>query len=68
MLKNKTTGRWSLIGTLFGSGYICQTDQVEKVNGLEHGVWNKVSAHMDWVRKEMKTLGEPVCLNENYVT
>ena len=57
MYYNKTTSRYVLIGTVKGGGYDCKTDEVKSSEGL----WNKVSAHMDWIRETMEGLGEKIC-------
>merc|ERR1719315_288226 len=61
MYYNKTTSRYVLIGTVYGAGYDCRTDKVSKFEGSENGVWNKVSAHMEWIKDTMEELGETVC-------
>ena len=61
MYYNNTTSRYVLIGTVYGAGYDCRTDKVSKFEGSENGVWNKVSAHMEWIKDTMEELGETVC-------
>ena len=51
---NNITGRWSLIGTVQGSGYNCKTGSVGSFEGSDNGLWNKVSFHIDWIKKMMK--------------
>jgi len=61
MFYNETASKYVLIGTVQGSGYNCQTGKVsEFAGGL--GVWNKVSAHMDWIEETMNALGEKLCI------
>jgi len=58
MFYNETTSKYVLIGTLQGGGYDCREDQVNLFQGYKVGVWNKVSAHMEWIKKTMDELGE----------
>jgi hypothetical protein len=50
--------QYILIGTVMGRGYNCKDDIVEESEGSTNGVWNKVSAWVDWINKEMKEMGE----------
>ena len=61
MYYNKTTSRYVLIGTVQGHGYDCRTDDVTEFEDSTNGVWNKVSAHMEWIQETMKGLGEKIC-------
>ena len=61
MYFNRSSHRWTIIGTLEGGGYNCATDRVEERAGRKLGFWNKVSAHMPWIQKTMEDLGETVC-------
>ena len=61
MYRNKTTKKWTLIGTVSGMGYDCETDRVYEVEGSTNGLWNKVSRHMMWVEKTMADIGEATC-------
>ena len=61
MYFNKTTFRYVLIGTVQGNGYDCETDAVYEFAGSTNGVWNKVSAHMQWIQDTMEELGEKGC-------
>ena len=61
MYYNNATSRYVLIGTVYGGGYDCRTDKVSKFEGSENGVWNKVSAHMEWIKDTMEGLGETIC-------
>ena len=63
MFFNKTTQSFVLIGTVNGGGYDCRTDLVDTFEESTNGVWNKVSAHMDWIKKTMDELGETSCKN-----
>merc|ERR1711974_451203 len=46
--------RFVLIGTLRGGGFDCRSGQYQEFEGSVNGLWNKVSAHSDWIKKEMK--------------
>jgi len=61
MFYNDKTARYVLIGTVQGEGYDCRTGRVNPMNYGE-GVWNMVSAHMEWIQNKMKELGEKVCM------
>jgi len=61
MYQNKVSARYVLIGTVQGHGYDCRTDQVNLFEGSDNGLWNKVSAHMDWIQDTMQRFGENVC-------
>ena len=61
MYRNESSGRYVLIGTVQGGGYDCRTDKVNIFEGSENGLWNKVSAHMEWIQETMERLGENVC-------
>ena len=61
MYYNKTTSRYVLIGTVKGHGYSCKTDKVREYEGSTNGLWNKVSAHMEWIQETMEGLGEKIC-------
>ena len=50
------TRKYSLIGTVQGIGYDCSTDKVRKFEGSDNGVWNKVSFHVDWIKRTMREL------------
>ena len=63
MYFNRTRRSFVLIGTVNGGGYDCRTDQVSTFEGSRNGVWNKVSAHMDWIKITMNELGETICSN-----
>merc|ERR1719431_2176680 len=61
MYYNQTTSRYVLIGTVQGEGYNCRTGGVGSFEGSDNGVWNKVSAHMEWIKDTMEGLGENIC-------
>jgi len=61
MYYNQTTSRYVLIGTVQGEGYNCRTGGVGSFEGSDNGVWNKVSAHMEWIKDTMEGLGEKIC-------
>merc|ERR1712142_112402 len=61
MYQKETTGRFVLIGTVFGQGFNCKTGGVGRFEGTTDGIWNKVSAHMQWIERNMNQLGELVC-------
>jgi len=49
--------RFVLIGTVQGTGFNCKTGEYNQFEGSDNGVWNKVSAHSDWIKKAMKDNG-----------
>ena len=51
MYYNNTTSRYVLIGTVTAG----------RIKGSDNGVWNKVSAHMEWIKDTMEGLGETIC-------
>ena len=53
----KRQGKYILIGTVFGAGYDCRTGKFI----TKHGLNNKVSQWVDWIRWQMFILGETVC-------
>ena len=61
MYYNRPTSRFVLIGTVGGNGYSCNDDTLSEYEGSTNGVWNKVSAHMEWIQKTMEELGEKTC-------
>jgi len=61
MYYDEPSGRYVLIGTVQGGGYDCRQDSVGWFEGSDNGVWNKVSAHMQWIQGTMERLGERVC-------
>ena len=54
MHKNETTGRWSIIGTVYGGGYHCGKGKVNKFLGSTDGMWSSVPAQLDWVKEVME--------------
>merc|ERR1712142_99375 len=62
MFYNETASKYVLIGTVQGKGYDCRTGKVSEFEGFRVGVWNKVSAHMDWIQERMNALGEKLCI------
>jgi len=62
MFYNKTTSKYVLIGTVYGKGYNCETGRPGLFERQTDGIWNKVSAHMEWIKKKMEGLGERVCI------
>merc|ERR1719369_1576264 len=48
--------RWTIIGTVYGSGYNCETG---KTNGP--GLWNKVTAHIHWINRVLTSDGGVSC-------
>ena len=65
MYFNDTTSTYSIIGTVNGNGYDCRTDTVTTFEGSDNGLWNNVSAHMDWIQETMEKLGQKVCKNDD---
>ena len=61
MYYNKTTSRYVLIGTLFAVAHECMMDDIPTAKGLDNGVWNTVSGHMEWIQHTMEGLGEKIC-------
>ena len=61
MYYEKKSNQYVLIGTVKGHGYDCRDDNVTKFEGSTNGVWNKVSAHMEWIQDTMDKLGEKGC-------
>ena len=61
MRQNEFSGRWTLVGTVFGQGYDCKKDKDNTFEDSKDGLWNKVSQHMEWIEKEMGLLGQIVC-------
>jgi len=61
MYLDSSSGRYVLIGTVQGGGYDCRHDTIAKFEGSDNGVWNKVSAHMEWIQQTMGRLGQRVC-------
>ena len=49
---------YTIIGTVMGEGYDCINDVKTESEGSTNGLWNKVSAWVDWIRKEMEEMGE----------
>jgi len=62
MYYNTTASKYVLIGTVNGNGYDCRTDGTGYFEDSTDGIWNKVSAHMKWIKDTMGTLGETVCI------
>jgi len=59
MHKNYINNQWTIIGTVNGGGYDCRTG---RVNNGGKGVWNKVTAHLDWIMKVLySTYGTTMC-------
>ena len=44
--KDPGSGRWTIIGTVYGGGYNCNNGYGR--NG--EGKWNKVTAHLTWIK------------------
>ena len=63
MYFNQSTQSFVLIGTVHGGGYDCKKDKVRSFEGSKNGVWNKVNAHMGWIKRTMHILGEKICKN-----
>ena len=36
-------------------------DDIPTAKGLDNGVWNTVSGHMEWIQHTMEGLGEKIC-------
>ena len=63
MYFNTSVSRYVLIGTVKGAGYDCKTNTVNKFEGSTNALWNKVTAHMDWIKDTLNKLGEKGCWN-----
>ena len=61
MYLNRSSSRYVLIGTVNGFGYDCGTHRVHMFEDQTDGIWNKVSAHMDWIEDNMKQFGQQIC-------
>jgi len=46
---NSDSSRWVIIGTVRGGGYNCKDGEVNELEGHDDGIWNKVSAHTEWI-------------------
>lgn len=56
--KNVRTGRWTIIGTAGGyQGDTCLTAYTN--------IWNKITAHYDWITKILKNTDEDSCQTSN---
>ena len=53
MIKNKTTGRWQIIGLGYGGGYSCGKEKGLKKSSSTIGLWSSVPAQMEWVKEVM---------------
>ena len=53
---SSVTSKYSLIGTVQGGGYDCRKNKVYKFEGSDNGVWNKVSFHVDWIKKTVREM------------
>jgi len=56
MSYNNARQKWTVIGTVSGFGYDCETGYV---NGL--GKWNNIKTLGTWIRNELVKIGEPIC-------
>ena len=61
MYLDPSTQSYVLIGTVQGSGYDCRSGETTEVEGSNNGMWNKVSNHVDFVKKVMREMGETPC-------
>ena len=59
---NLNHGRYTLIGTVNGNGYDCRTHGTTLFEMSDNGLWNKVSAHMEWIKETAEDLGENICI------
>jgi len=59
---NKFTKVPVLIGTVYGGGYSCHKGNIYKVAGSTNGLWNKVSAHVRWIKEQAALLNETLCI------
>jgi len=53
--------QWILIGTLMGMGFDCWSDKIKLFEGSDNGIWNKISAHVEFIHKTMRDLNEKTC-------
>ena len=65
MYYNNASSTFTIIGTVNGNGYDCRTDEVYWFEGSNNGLWNKVSAHMDWIQKTMEKWEQQVCHDDS---
>ena len=56
-------GRFVLIGTVQGHGFNCKKNDVAYVDGVDDGIWNKVSYHTRWIIQLAKQLNETLCVD-----
>jgi len=62
MYLNENNSRFSLIGTVNGNGYDCRTGSFNTFEEQTDGMWNKVSEHMEWIKKTMTEFEQPICI------
>jgi choriolysin H len=55
--QNQVTKRWTIIGNVYGGGFDCRTGR--GANG--QGIWSRVTAHLDWIRKVLDEPGTSTC-------
>merc|ERR1739845_298334 len=53
MYKDRKTRVYYLIGTLNGGGFNCKTDRISMFEGSNNGLWNKVSAWVNWINEQV---------------
>jgi hypothetical protein len=52
-------------GTVTGGGYNCWTGKFAIFEGSPNGLWNKISAHSDWIKEAMEENRETI-VEENH--
>jgi len=53
LMQSDNSGRYRIIGTVYGRGYDCRTGNVKKFEGAKSGVWSSIPAQLDWVKDTM---------------
>lgn len=54
MYRDKISGRYVIIGTVFGGGFNCRKNEIMTIDGSTNGVWNMVSYHADWIKRQIR--------------
>ena len=64
MYYNQTKQAYVIIGTVIGGGYNCAQNETKWFEGSSNGIWNKVSAWMGWIKKQMRELDDDHCSHD----
>ena len=54
-------GQWILAATLLGMGFDCWMDSLKQFEETNHGIWNKVSVHSEYIKNTMKKYKQKIC-------